>query len=196
MKFGIVYSSLTGCTKRVAEALYAGLDQLKAYPEISQIEKSIDNFRNKPDVSDADIVALGYFVSQASMEDDLKKFLPNLKGKRVFVFCTLAYFAESEHAFKSIQSGVNLVKAAGAEVIGSYVCNGALAPDIIARFKSIAESKMEENWPMHHHHAFTPEKGLRYELFKKHPTKLECELASERFNERVILSEKILNLHK
>ena len=40
----------------------------------------------------------------------------------------------------------------------------------------------------------TPEKGLRYELFKSHPTAAECALASERFNERLVLSERVAHL--
>ena len=100
-------------------------------------------------------------------------------------FCTLAYFADSTHAFEAIQKGIKLVQEAGGQVIGSFIANGALAPQIIAEFKRMAQSGNAN------HHAYTPEKGLRYELFKNHPTKAECALASERFQERVLLSEQV-----
>lgn len=192
MKIDIIYHSLTGCTKKVAQAMYDGLDSLKQWPDMPVVEKHLLDFKQKPECAAADYVALGYYVTQGSMDEQIKAWLPHLAGKRVFVFCTLAYFADSEHAFTAIRNGVNLVKAAGAEVIGSYVCNGALDPQMIEKFKQAA--KTMGDGAVAREHAYTPEKGLRYELFKNHPTAAECALASERFNERLVLSERVAHL--
>ena len=179
MKYAVCYRSLTGCTKKVAQAIY---DDIKGK------DKALLDIKDNPDITAADIVALGYYVDQAGPDDLACKFITRLKGKRVFVFCTLAYFADSTHAFEAIQKGIKLVQEAGGQVIGSFIANGALAPQIIAEFKRMAQSGNGN------HHAYTPEKGLRYELFKNHPTKAECALASERFQERVLLSDQVEEL--
>ncbi|MDO5734044.1 MAG: flavodoxin family protein [Eubacteriales bacterium] len=178
MKIHVVYSSLTGCTKQVAEAIYAGYEG----------EKAISKVSDKPDLSDADIVALGYWVDKGGPNEEVQKFISELSGKKVFVFATLAYFADSEHGFQSVWRGVEAVKAAGNEVIGHYVCNGALAPALIEKFKKMAAEGSGN------HHAFTPEKGVRYEIMKNHPTPAELALGSERFNERVELNRRIAEL--
>lgn len=193
MKVAVVYNSLTGCTKKVAEAIYAGLDQIDTYPDMEKVEKDIFNFTDNPNLSSYDYVVLGFYVTQANMDRELMMWLPNLKGKKVFVFCTMAYFADSEHAFRSIRNGVTAVEAAHAEVIGNYVCNGALAPHIIERFKLMITEQTGNS--VVDQSAYTPEKGLRYELFKNHPTAAECALASERCNERIVLSERIKHLN-
>lgn len=194
MKIAVVYNSLTGCTKKVAEAIYAELDNISTFSDMEDVEKDIFNFTENPNLSSYDYVVLGFYVAQANMDRDLMMWLPNLKGKKVFVFCTMAYFADSEHAYRSIKNATTALEAAHAEVIGNFVCNGALAPHIVERFKLMitehsGNSVIDQN-------AYTPEKGLRYEMFKNHPTQAECALASERCNERIVLSERIrlLNL--
>lgn len=179
MKVHIVYSSLTGCTKKVAEALYNGL---------TGVEKTISDVSSNPDVSDADIVAFGYWVDKGGPNEKAAKWLEGVKGKRVFVFATLAYYADSKHGFEAVWRGVEAAEAAGNEVIGHYVCNGALNPALIERFKRMAKEGSDN------HHAYTPEKGIRYEIMAKHPTEAELALGSERFNERVEYCLKLAQL--
>lgn len=194
MKVAVVYNSLTGCTKKVAEAIYAGLDNIANFSDMEKVEKDIFDFTENPNLSAYDYVVLGFYVAQANMDLDLLMWLPNLKGKKVFVYCTMSTFADSEHAYRSIKNGVTSLEAAHAEVIGNFVCNGALAPHIVERFKLMINEHSGNS--VVDHNAYTPEKGLRYELFKDHPTPAECALASERCNERIVLSERIKNLSK
>ncbi|MBY0584244.1 flavodoxin family protein [Murdochiella sp. Marseille-P8839] len=179
MKFVVAYRSLTGCTKKLAEAIYESIDEG---------EKELLDIKERPDISDADIVALGYYVIQGGPDDLVKDWIKQVKGKRVFLFCTLAYFADSKHAFDSMQSAIDLVEEAGGEVLGNFIANGALAPGLIERFKKMARENPDNP------HAYTEEKGIRYEIFKDHPSQKECDLAVERFHERVLLSQRIRKL--
>lgn len=181
MKVHIVYSSLSGCTKKVAEAMFAGLQN---------VEKEISDVKDNPDVSDADIVVFGYWVDKGSMNEKAASWFKQVRGKRVFVFATLAYYADSEHGFQSVWKGVEAARALDNEVIGHYVCNGRLAPSLIERFKKMAEKGSDNP------HAFTPEKGLRYEIMASHPTACELALGSERLNERVLYCQRLDALHK
>lgn len=176
MKVLVAYSSMSGCTKKVAEALYNGLEG---------VEKTLADIKDKPDASGYDVVAVGYWVDKGGPNAQAAEFIKTLKGKRVFVFATLAYYIDSEHGFQSVWKGVKAAEEAGAEVIGHFGANGHLSDAIIERFKKMAAQGSDD------HHAFTPEKGIRYAVMKDHPTAAECALASERFNERLELCRRL-----
>lgn len=165
MKVQIVYSSLTGCTKRVAEAIFNGIDVE---------EKTIHNLKDGAPILDGDIILLGYWGISGNPNDDMKAFLKTVKGKAVGIFCTLGYYADSAHARQTVESGLNLVKDNN-EVIGAFVCNGAVAQNLID-----GQGKGGVHTP-------TEQKELRWEMVKDHPTAAECALAAERFNERIKL---------
>lgn len=173
MKVQIIYSSLTGCTKRVADAIFHGID-------VEQ--KTIHNLKDGVPTIDGDIILLGYWGISGNPNDDMKAFLKTVKGKAVGIFCTLGYYADSAHAHQTVESGLNLVKENN-EVIGSFVCNGAVAQNLI------------ENQGKGGIHTPTEQKELRWEMIKNHPTEAECALAAERFNERIKLYARCKELH-
>lgn len=171
MKVQIIYSSLSGCTKKVAESIFNGLT----------IEnKSIHNLCDGEPNLDGDIIILGYWTDRAGPNKEMKDFMPKINGKVIGVFCTLAYYADSNHARESLINGINLVKDNN-NIIGGYVCNGTISPAMI--------EKMRQNTNDHYHTA-TPQKEIRWDIMKNHPTSAECNLASERFNERIELYKR------
>ncbi|MDO5733069.1 MAG: flavodoxin family protein [Eubacteriales bacterium] len=177
----IIYSSLSGCTKRIADALYNGLP--------AGVEKTIVPVKEAPENLDTyDLVALGYWVDKGGPNNEMMKFIEGCSGKKVFVFATLAHPADTEYGCQTILRGCKLVEEAGNEVVGHFVGNGVLSPQVIARFKAMAETDAGNP------HAMTPEKALRYEVLKDHPTEAECALASERLNERLRYLEGIAKL--
>lgn len=165
MKVQIIYSSLTGCTKKVAEAIYQGIDAE---------EKSIHDLKDGAPVLDGDIILLGYWGISGNPNDEMKAFLQTVQGKAVGVFCTLGYYADSAHARQTLEAGLNLVKEKN-EVIGAYICNGAVSKALID-----GQGKGGVHTP-------TEQKEIRWEIIKSHPTQAECALAAERFNERIRL---------
>ena len=172
MKVQIIYSSLTGCTRRVAEAIYSGLD----------CEKSIHDLKDGAPALDGDVVLFGYWGIGGHPNDEMKQFMENVSGKAVGVFCTLGYYADSAHAWDTVASGVELVKDRN-QVIGSYVCNGAISKELRSG------QGIEEG------HIPTEQKEIRWEITDSHPTPAECALAAERFRERVYLYERCRELN-
>ena len=166
MKVQVIYSSLTGCTERVAKAIWNGLDT----------DKSIHNLSDGAPVLDGDIILLGYWVDKGGPNHEMMEFLKTIQNKAVGIFCTLGYYADSVHAQQSVQAGIDCVKENNA-VIGSYVCNGALSPEMIAAMRKGGSGP----------HAATPQKEIRWKIMENHPTPAECALAAERFRERVEL---------
>ena len=166
MKVQVIYSSLSGRTKKVAEAIYEG---------IKADEKSIHNLKDGEPQLDGDIILLGYWVDKGGPNEEMKALLPKIEGKAVGIFCTLGYYADSTHAANSVARGLELVKDKN-EVIGSYVCNGALSAEILERMRAPGNTG---------HHSSTPANEIRWDIMKDHPTNAELALAAERFAERV-----------
>ena len=173
MKVQVIYSSITGCTKRVAEAVYNG---------ITADEKSIHDLKDGAPVLDGDIILLGYWGKNGCPNNEMKAFLNTVKGKVVGIFCTLGYYADSEHAFQTVKAGIDMVKNDN-EVICSYVCNGAVSKQLID-----GQGKGTPHVP-------NEQKEIRWEVIKSHPTKAECDLAAERFNERIYLYNRCKELN-
>lgn len=172
MKVQVIYSSLTGCTRTVAEAIYGGLS----------CEKSIHDLKDGAPVLDGDIVFLGYWGISGHPNEEMEQFMKTVSGKAVGVFCTLGYYADSAHARDTVVSGLNLLKDRN-EVICSYVCNGAISKELRTG------QGVEEG------HVPTEQKEIRWEITDSHPTQAECALAAERFRERVYLYERCRELN-
>lgn len=173
MKVQVIYSSLTGCTKKVANAIFDGI-------EVEQ--KTIHDLKDGAPVLDGDIILLGYWGISGNPNDEMKEFLKTVQGKAVGIFCTLGYYADSAHARQTVEAGLNLVKDNN-EVIGTFVCNGSVSQTLID-----GQGKGGAHIP-------TEQKEIRWEITKNHPTAAECALAAERFNERIRLYSRCKELH-
>ncbi len=173
MKVQVIYSSLTGCTKKIADAIYSGL---------SVEQKTIHDLKDGVPQLDGDIILLGYWGNCGNPNDEMKAFLQTIKGKAVGIFCTLGYYADSAHARQTLEAGLNLVKDNN-EMIGAFVCNGAVA-------NKPAATQGQSSVPTP-----TEQKEIRWEMIRNHPTAAECALAAERFRERIALYSRCKELN-
>ena len=165
MKIQLVYASLTGCTQRLAQAIFDA---------IPGNEKSIYNLADGVPELDGDMILFGYWGIRGGPSEDVQQVMQSVQGKAVGVFCTLGYYADSTHGFDTVQKGISLLKERN-EVIGSYVCNGAVASSL-----KKGQGKQEGAIP-------TEQKELRWKMIASHPTEAECNLGAERFCERIAL---------
>lgn len=168
MKVQVIYSSLSGSTKKLAQGIYDGL---------TDCEKSFHDVSDGNIALDGDIILLGYWVDKGGPNTEMENFMSTISGKVVGVFCTLAYFADTNHGNASVQKGVDLLKENNT-ILGSYVCNGKLGDELIEKFRQA---------PKGGHHSASPESELRWKMMKNHPTPAEISLGAERFKERVTL---------
>ncbi len=166
MKILVTYSSLTGNTKKLAEGIYEGLGEK---------DKVICPMSEVTDMSEYDIVLAGYWVDKGGANKEAAEFLSHIEGKKVGVFATLAFWPDSEHAYKSILAGEHLVNEKN-HVIGKYICQGKIDNKMVEMFE-----KMGEDSP----HKPTPEKRKRYEISANHPSKADIAVAAEMFRERI-----------
>ena len=168
MKTLVVYSSLTGNTKRLAEGIYDALENVQK--DIKSVDK-VDN------IDEYEVIIAGYWVDKGGPNKQMAKFLTELNNKTVGLFATLGYWPDSDHAYNSLINGEELVKENN-KVLAKFVCQGKLADSIIEQFKKL---------PASNPHAINPEKLKRYEIAKKHPSVADINSAAELFNERLQL---------
>jgi len=161
MKSLIVYSSRTGNTKKVAEAI---LSVLPAGTEIYPVE-------NAPSPDGYDFIAVGYWVDKGTANAEMAAYLPKIRGKKVGIFFTLGADPNSPHAEKSCTSGAALL-GEGCEVVAKFWCQGAIDPKLTEWMKKL---------PPEHPHAPNPERIKRWENAAKHPDATDLDAAKAAF---------------
>ena len=166
MKVLVTYSSKTGNTKKVAEGIFEGLPVC---------EKTILPMSEAANLEEYDIVIAGYWVDKGGPNTEAGEYLKKISGKKVGLFATLAFWPDSEHAFKSVTAGEDLVKENN-HVIGKFICQGKIDEKLIEVFE-----KMPEGNP----HKPTPEKRKRYAISANHTSTADIACAAELFRERI-----------
>lgn len=92
MKILIVYSSLTGNTKKVCEKAFEILNCEKEFIAIENINENIlIHYKN---------IIIGTWIDKASADEKMRIFLKNLSGKNLYFIASLAAPLDSEHAKK------------------------------------------------------------------------------------------------
>ena len=76
MKTLVTYSTLTGNTKKVAEAVFEAVSGKKEIMDIKSI-KEADGY---------DRILVGYWVDKGDANEEAKKFMETLKNKKVGTF--------------------------------------------------------------------------------------------------------------
>ncbi|MDR2489029.1 MAG: flavodoxin family protein [Desulfovibrio sp.] len=169
MKTLVVYSSRTGNTRMIAEAVHSVMpDGAGIFP-----------VRDAPDPSPYDFVALGFWVDKGGPDADMAEYLGSVRGKRVGLFGTLGAWPDSEHARKAMQAAVD--RAEGNTVLGTFLCQGKVDPKLLA-----AMAKMGGNSP----HPMTEERKARLEEAARHPDAADCE------NARRVFTDIVKNLER
>ncbi len=144
----VVYSSRTGNTKMIAEAVHAAMPE---GAELAPVETA-------PDPSGYDFIALGFWVDKGAPDAAMLDYMDRVKGANVGLFGTLGAWPDSDHARESMQKGVE--RMAGNRVFGTFICQGRVDPKLLA-----AMAKMREGNP----HPMTEERKARIEEAAKHP---------------------------
>ena len=95
-RYSIIYSSKTGNTKKLAEAIYNTLPQNKCdyYGTVDKIDDVLSN-----------VIYIGFQTEKGNADHLTIDFLNKLKNKKIFLFGTAGY-GESEKYFESIINNV------------------------------------------------------------------------------------------
>ena len=129
MKALVVYSSRTGNTRKIAEAIAAVLPGCEIHP-----------VESAPAPEGYDLVAVGYWVDKGMPDAQAKAYLETVRDAKVALFGTLGAWPDSDHARDCIAQGEALVNAPERrnKVLGTYLCQGKVDPKIVAMMQKMA----------------------------------------------------------
>ena len=130
MSYAIICSSKTGNTEKLARRAREVLGEKGEGP-----------------VADADLVLLGSWTDKGGMDPALAEALPQLAGKRVFLFGTCG-FGGSQAYYDRVLDRFAAALPEGAQVVGRFMCQGQMPPAVRARYVTMAEQDPKRFEPM------------------------------------------------
>ena len=127
--YSIVFSSLTGNTKKLADAIHETLPQ-----------NDCEYFGAiKLKVPQSDLLYIGFWTDKGNADNKTLELLSQLKNKKIFLFGT-AGFGGSDVYFKKILGQVKQSIDSSNIIIGEYMCQGKMPQSVRDRY-----IKMKEN---------------------------------------------------
>ena len=127
MQVIIVYSSRTGNTKKIAEAVHEVIPQapcvaVESAPSPSTLEKG-------------SLLILGYWVDKGTLDDAAKRYLEGIQNIKVALFGTMGADPTSEHA-KIVENAVCATVPTSCECLLSFICQGKIDPRLVEQMKT------------------------------------------------------------
>ena len=119
LRAAVLYSSITGNTRRVAETLALG-------------RLPLHSLTQKPDVAAYDLLALGFWVRKGLPDARSQRFWSGIRDKHVFLFGTLGAWPHSAHACRCLEDARTLLTANGNRIVGEFLCQGRVDPRVLA----------------------------------------------------------------
>ncbi len=133
MRTLVTYMTKTGNTKKVAEAIYGELEGEKEIKVISEVE-NLEGY---------DLAFIGFPVMQFDVPPNVKDFVSkNTDGKNIAIFMTHAV----PEGFEAIHSWTGSCKQAaeGANILGTFDCQGELAQPVIDMLLNAEDPEMKK----------------------------------------------------
>lgn len=129
MSYAIVYSSRTGNTAQLAQAVREALPQEAC------------SYFGEPHAQalSADTIYVGFWTDKGTCDEQTAHFLQTLTNQKVFLFGT-AGFGGAPAYFEQILGRVKANLAAGVQVVGTYMCQGKMPQVVRDRYEAMEES--------------------------------------------------------
>lgn len=163
MKSLIVYSSLTGNTQKVGEAI---LEIMPGETWISPVEAA-------PAPNEYDFVAVGFWVDKGTADKKTQEYIETIRNRKVALFATLGAKPDSPHAQECLEKAAQLLDKSNM-LVGTFICQGKIDPKLTEAMK---------NFPKGHFHEMTPERQALHDEAAKHPDAKDFAEAQRTFRE-------------
>lgn len=162
MKSLVVYSSRTGNTKKIAEAIFETLSEPKA----------IHSVEENPSPDEFDFIAMGFWVDRGNADVKARRYMKTLKGKKIGIFGTLGAYPDSDHARGCIEKVMKILK--GNNILGSFLSQGKINPSVLKYMEMMTRIK-------HCRHPIAAERWNSIKEARKHPSEQDCLNAKNAF---------------
>lgn len=161
MNILIAYSSKTGNTKTIAEAIKETIPNSDIL-SISEIKNTANNIENY------DLIFLGGWIDKGTFNTETLEFVKDIKNKKIAYFFTLGAYPESDHAKDCVFAIDKLLTENLNKIIDKFFCQGAIDPKLIEFMKKL---------PQDHIMAPNEERIKRWNDAKTHPDNNDIENA-------------------
>lgn len=129
MRYAIVYSSHTGNTAMLAQAIR----------EVLPPEDCIYFGAPDPVALQAEMVYVGFWTDKENCDEDTAAFLKDLQRHRVFLFGTAGYGGSPAY-YEKMLSRTRENLAPGVQVVGTYMCQGKMPQAVRTRYEAMEDS--------------------------------------------------------
>lgn len=129
MSYAIVYSSRTGNTALLAQAVRKALPQ----------EECCYFGAPHAEALSADTIYVGFWTDKGTCDEQTAHFLQSLTNQKVFLFGT-AGFGGAPAYFEQILERVKENLTSGVSVAGTYMCQGKMPQVVRDRYEAMEES--------------------------------------------------------
>lgn len=129
MSYAIVYSSRTGNTAQLAQAIREALP-----PEDCRYFGTPD-----PAALAAETVYVGFWTDKGTCDQETAAFLQTLTRQQVFLFGT-AGFGGAPAYFQQILGRVQALLGPEVQVLGTYMCQGKMPQAVRSRYQAMEDS--------------------------------------------------------
>ncbi len=160
MKYIILYSSRTGNTQKIAEAICSVLPASTPCLPVAEAPA---------DISGYDCIFFGFWVDRGTADPQAQQLLRQLEHPRLALFATLGADPRSQHAADSLHNAAALLPG-GSRPVNSFICQGKVDPALIEQMKKM--------FPSGHPHAVDAKREAVHQEAAKHPD--EADLAAAR----------------
>lgn len=159
----LIYSSLTGNTKKVGEAIFEILEGEKDIYSVEEFDiKTLDRY---------DRVILGFWVDKGVADSCIRKLIGNIENKDVAFFGTLGAEPNSDHGKKVYNRVAELCNKKN-RLIGGFLSLGKISEKLVEKMGK---------FPLKLIHPLTPERLARIENASNHPNDEDFDNAKRYF---------------
>ena len=125
-RYSIIFSSLTGNTKKLADTISAVLPS-----------EDCDYF-GAPETAElhSEMLYVGFWTDKGNADSAVLQLLSKLRGKKIFLFGT-AGFGGSEDYFKKILANAESALDGSNTVAGEFMCQGKMQQAVRERYMSM-----------------------------------------------------------
>lgn len=168
MKSVILYSSLTGNTKKIAEAIS---EVMPFENEIYSVDKNYD--LENYDLENYDLIIIGYWVNKGTCDSKIKEIIEKLEDKVIVLFGTLGA-KDSGDYYESIKKRIEEIILPGNRILGHFLCQGRIDERLTERYKEMLKQNPEDE--------HIKEQLKNHEEAVNHPNLRDIEMAKDFIN--------------
>lgn len=163
MKALILYSSLTGNTKKIAEAI----------GEAIPFEKEIYSADKNYDLGQYDLIIIGYWVNRGMCDNKIKEIIEKLENKVIVLFGTLGA-KDSGHYYESIKKRIEEIIPCHNKLLGHFLCQGKIDERLTEGYKEMLKQNPEDE--------HIKEQLKNHDEASSHPNLKDIEMAKDFIN--------------